>query len=222
MEFYEARHRIRRVDDRRECASISDKDGRTQRNGLRVMGPIGRWWMGQERSGPWYIYGGGHWIAAPPPRPGPTSPSPGRGSHQGADWRHGGWQGELGESSGRTALCLAAWAVLWLLLALPVYVVWGQDGPLALVGVSVAAGVSLMLMLINRASHWSGQIVDIRIEPVHVERGEGDWHYEDRRYAYVRRENGKNKRVEAPGNWQIGDRLEKRQGEAHIRHHPQP
>jgi hypothetical protein len=115
---------------------------------------------------------------------------------------------------------LIGWGVLWMIIAVVVFFVWGQEEPLALAGVVLAAFISLILMLFNLSSSWSGQIVDIRVERVRTTDEDGYTQTKNVRYAYVRRDNGKTKKMKAPRKWQVGDRLEKRRGEGRIRHYP--
>jgi hypothetical protein len=89
-----------------------------------------------------------------------------------------------------------------------------------LLGVALAALISLVLMLVNLSSSWSGQIVDIRVERVRTTDEDGYTQTKNVRYAYIRRDNGKTKKMKAPRKWQVGDRLEKRRGEGRIRRYP--
>ena len=92
-----------------------------------------------------------------------------------------------------------------------------KNQPAVLLGVAAAAVLSLVLMLFSLAGQWQGQIVEIKKERVHVQRGEDDWGWEDQTFAYVRQPNGRVRKMQAMGDWQVGNYLEKRRGEAHIR-----
>ena len=115
---------------------------------------------------------------------------------------------------------LVIWAVFWLIFAVVVFVVWGQEEPMALLGIGGAALFSLVLLLATLSSAWSGTVVDVRIERVRSTDDDGYTQVEDVRFAYVRRASGKTKKMRAMPKWQVGDRLEKRRGEAQIRHYP--
>jgi hypothetical protein len=102
-----------------------------------------------------------------------------------------------------------------------VLVIWGDEEPFALLGgVALAALISLIFILINLSSSWQGEIVDVRVEEERSTDDEGYTQTRRVRYAYVRRPNGKIKKVQAHRKWQVGDRLEKRRGEAQVRHYP--
>ena len=92
-----------------------------------------------------------------------------------------------------------------------------MDGPKILAGVGVAALLSLVLMLGSLASSWSGQIVDIRTERVRANDDDGPGYWENRTVAYIRQPNGRTRKMQTMGDWQVGDCLEKRRGEAYIR-----
>ena len=113
-------------------------------------------------------------------------------------------------------LKLIGWAILWAVIGGAIFYFFGEEHPEALLGVGVAALISLVFMLVNLSSHWEGQIVDMRTERVRVDDGE-DSHYEDRTYAIIRRRNGRTKKVQAHRGWQVGDYLVKQRGESRIR-----
>lgn len=222
MNYREAEDRFRMLENRRERGVLSQEQYRAELNRLRVTDAEGRLWMLQERTGQWHVYQDGRWIASEPPSAARSTPPPVAVTSEPAPRRRSEPPMPAKEGGGcrKTALYLIAWASLWTIVAVVVYLVWGRDEPMGLVGVALAAVISLIFLLFNLGSQWSGEIVDIRMERVRVDHGEDDWHYEDRRFAYVRRDSGKTKRMEAPRKWQIGDRLEKRRGEGQLRHYP--
>lgn len=219
MDFFEAERRFQWLEQQRARGALSPEQYRAEVHKLRVTDSAGRVWMPQELTGQWYVYQNGQWVAAQPPQSAPPSPPP---QQQQASARPPSQSPAMGKGGGcvKALLFLILWAVVWTVVAVVVYLVWGQGEPLVLAGVALAAAISLIFLLFKLASHWSGQIVDIRTERVRVSDDEGDWHYENRRYAYVHRDNGKTKKLQARRKWQVGDRLEKRRGEGRIRHYP--
>ena len=218
MEFSEAEQRFQALGEQYAAGALSPEQYRAEVHKLRVTDAHGRVWMPQEVTGQWYVYQNGQWVAAEPPRPASSPPLP----PQPASRPQPAPQppAKKGGGCGKTLLYLLLWGGLWMVVAVAVYLIWGREEPMVLGGVALAAVLSLILLLANLASHWSGRIADIRMERVRVNDDEGDWHYENRRYAYVQRDNGKTKKLHAPNHWQVGDRLEKRRGEGQIRHNP--
>lgn len=236
MDFAEAARRFRFLEDQRTRGVLTDAQYHAELNLLRVTDAQGRLWMPQERTGRWHVYQNGRWVAAqppgvvPPPPPPPANVPPGHGvvrpvSTQPPRGQAGRSQpvpaGEKGGGCGKFLLYLVLWFVAWLVIAAAVFIFIGQKEPMVLVGVGAAAFFSLVLMLISLSSSWSGTIVDIRMERVRVSSNDEDYdRYDDVRFAYVRRANGRTKRMRAMPNWQVGDRLVKRRGEAQIRRYP--
>lgn len=128
-------------------------------------------------------------------------------------------QVEKGGGCGKWLLYFVAWAVIWAIIAVVVFFAADQE-LMAVAGVGLAAILSMVLMIAMLSANWEGQIVDVRVERVRVEDGDGDWHWQNVRYAYVRRSNGKIKKMRAMPKWDVGDRLEKRRGEGQVRHYP--
>jgi len=225
MDFLEAGRRFQWLEQQRATGALSPEQYRAEVHKLRVTDAQGRTWMPQELTGQWHVYQNGQWVAAQPPRPAPTAPPPPMMSSapsQPASQPRPGPQPEAQKSGGcgKTILYLIGWGMLWMIIAVVVFFVWGQEEPLALAGVALAAFISLILMLFNLSSSWSGQIVDIRVERVRTTDEDGYTQTKNVRYAYVRRDNGKTKKMKAPRKWQVGDRLEKRRGEGRIRRYP--
>jgi len=121
------------------------------------------------------------------------------------------------DGCGKIALWIGIWAVAWAAIAVGLYLFAGAaEEPQTLLGVGAAALLSLILMLGNLNSRWSGQVVDIRTERKRVDRGD-DWGYENITYAYIRRDSGKVKKVRAMPGWEVGDRLLKVRGDSMVR-----
>ena len=77
--------------------------------------------------------------------------------------------------------------------------------------------LSLVLMLFSLADRWQGQIVELKTERVRVQRSDDDDWWENQTFAYIRQPNGRVRKMRAMGDWQVGNYLEKRRGEANIR-----
>ncbi len=226
MDFYEAEHRFRWLEGQRASGQLNDARYRAELSKLRVTDQWGRVWMPQERTGQWYVYHNGQWMAAQPPYPSappspPPPPAPRPQQQPAQPMPRTTSQQEKSGGCGKALLLLAIWGIFWLLLAVIVFIFIGREEPLALVGVGAAALLSLVLLLASMSSAWDGVIVDLRTERVRVDDGEHDWHWENVHYAYVRRSNGKTKKLRAMSKWEIGDRLVKRRGETQIHHYPQ-
>ena len=236
MDFNEAEQRFRYLEDQRRRRAISEEQYRAELNQLRVTDAQGRLWMPQERTGRWHVHEGGQWRAAQPPKQTPPPPPPpaafapqprpqpkprpqprSRARSQPLQPRP---RSEKGGGCGKTLLYLVIWAVFWIILAVVVFLIWGQEEPMALLGIGGAALFSLVLLLATLSSAWSGTVVDVRIERVRSTDDDGYTQVQDVRFAYVRRANGKVKKMRAMPKWQVGDRLEKRRGEAQTRHYP--
>ena len=129
-------------------------------------------------------------------------------------------QAEKGGGCGKALRNLVLWAVIWAVVGVVVYLIWGRETQEVLLGIGLAALISLVLMLGSMASAWSGTIEDVRIEKVRRTDDEGYSYTENVRYAYVRRGNGKVKKMNAMPQWQVGDRLVKSRGESYVRHYP--
>jgi hypothetical protein len=108
------------------------------------------------------------------------------------------------------------WLFIWVLIAggLWIFYVSKQEGEgqEIMIGIGVAAVLSLVLMLSSMRGGWKGQVVEIRI--VKEQQGDEDGtYYVDVRYAIIRQMDGKLRKEPAMPDWQEGDWLEKKQGE---------
>jgi len=112
------------------------------------------------------------------------------------------------------------WAVIWAIIGVVVFIFWGHEEPVGMLGVALAAFISLVILLATLSSAWSGTVQDLRIEKVRRSDDEGYSYTENVLFAYVRRDNGKVKKMRAMPQWQVGDRLVKNRGESHVRHYP--
>lgn len=247
MDFYEAEQRFRFLEDQRKRGAITIEQYRAELNLLRVTDAQGRLWMPQERTGQWYVHEGGQWRAAqpptqtpPPPPPPPVTPAPQVRSQpvqpqpqprpqprpQPAQPQprpqpvQAQPQVEKGGGCGKTLFYLVIWAVIWIVIGVVVFLIWGREEPVGMLGVALAAFISLVLMLVTLSQAWSGTVVDMRVEEVRSTDEDGYTQVDNVLFAYVRRDSGKVKKMRAMPQWQVGDRLEKKRGEGHIRHYP--
>jgi hypothetical protein len=223
MNFQEAQARFQWLEGQRAAGRMNEQAYRNELNQLRVTDAWGRQWMMQERTGQWHVYDGRQWVpAAPPVQPAYQAPVPQPQPYQPA-YPSVAPQGapaptrSEGSACGKFLLYGVIWLVIWVIIAVVVYIFVAQKQPAVLLGVAAAAVLSLVLMLFSLASQWQGQIVEIKKERVRVQRGEDDWGWEDQTFAYVRQPNGRVRKMRAMGGWQVGNYLEKRRGEAHIR-----
>lgn len=223
MNYQEAEARFQWLESQRAARRMTEQTYRDEVHQIRVVDEWGRHWMLQERTGQWHVYDGTQWIpATPPPQPPPPPSQPGQPppllTNQTATPRAPLALAERrGCLPGKMAVYLAIWLVGWISIAGVVYLIVARDEPTVLVGVAVAALLSLVLMLGSLAGQWQGQIVELKVERVRVQRGEDDWDWEDQTMAYIRQPNGRIRKLRAMNDWQVGDRLDKRRGEAYIR-----
>ncbi|HEY4722055.1 MAG TPA: hypothetical protein VII92_09430 [Anaerolineae bacterium] len=211
MDFQEAETRFQQIERRHATGQLSEPNYRAALSELRVTDEWGRLWMLQEQTGQWHIYYQEQWVPSTPPRPAapqpPLTPSPSVAQPPRRERSTGS----------KVLLYFIIWAVFWIVIGGAVLAFGGTDGPKILAGVGVAALLSLVLMLGSLVSSWSGQVVDIRTERVRVDDDDGPGYWKNRMVAYIRQPNGRTRKMAAMGDWQVGDRLEKRRGEAYIR-----
>jgi hypothetical protein len=218
VNFQEVETRFRWLEGQFAAGRMDAQAYRNELNQLRVVDAGGRHWMMQERTGQWHVYDGKQWVpAAPPVQPAPT-PQPQQPASPAVAPQPAPVQAARGGcSSGGVLLYLALWFVGWVVIAVAVFIFFGQKEPAVMLGVAAAAVLSLVLMLFSLADQWQGQIVELKTERVRVRHGEDNWGWENQTFAYVRQPTGRIRKMRAMGDWQVGYRLEKRRGEAHIR-----
>jgi len=127
--------------------------------------------------------------------------------------RRSGWNNLL--------LSLVGWAAFWIVLAVITYIVVSvRKIPLLPTVLIVVCEVVTALGSLGLAypwfNQWQGRIEEIRNESVQVPNGDG-WRGEEKPIAYVREVNGRIRRIGADSDWQVGDVVEKRRGEARPR-----
>jgi hypothetical protein len=84
-------------------------------------------------------------------------------------------------------------------------------------GLGIAAVVALFYILKSLNSHWSGTVVEIKTKKIYQADDDGHGESYDVDYAYIKLSNGKTKKVKSKPGWKVGDKLEKRRGQADIR-----
>ncbi len=232
MDFNEAEQRFRFLEDQRKRGAITPEQYRAELNLLRVTDAQGRLWMPQERTGQWYVHEGGQWRAAQPPTqtPPPLPPPPATVAPQVRSQPvqpqprpqpvQAQPQAEKGGGCGKTLLYFVIWAVIWAVVGVVVFIFWGREEPVGMLGVALAAFISLVILLATLSSAWSGTVQDLRVEKMRKSDDEGYSYTENVLFAYVRRDTGKVKKMRAMPQWQVGDRLVKNRGESHVRHYP--
>ncbi len=232
MDFNEAEQRFRFLEDQRKRGAITPEQYRAELNLLRVTDAQGRLWMPQERTGQWYVHEGAQWRAAQPPTqtPPPLPPPPATVAPQVRSQPvqpqprpqpvQAQPQAEKGGGCGKTLLYFVIWAVIWAVVGVVVFIFWGREEPVGMLGVALAAFISLVILLATLSSAWSGTVQDLRVEKMRKSDDEGYSYTENVLFAYVRRDTGKVKKMRAMPQWQVGDRLVKNRGESHVRHYP--
>jgi len=207
MNFQEAEARFRWLEGQRAVGRMNERTYRNELNQLRVVDARGRHWMIQKRTGQWHVYDGRQWTqAAPPIQPVHQSVAP-RPAPAPVQAEHNKYTQIL--------LYLVPWFVIWVIIAGVVYNFFGQKEPKIMLGVAGVALLSLARMLFPLADQWQGQIVELKVEGAFGVTYYVFWHYFT--VAYIRQPNGRIRRVQAMNGWQVGDRLEKRRGEANVR-----
>lgn len=235
MDFQQAQTGFQWLEGQLKAGAMSLQQYQARLNELRVTDPWGRLWMMQERTGIWHVFNNGAWVAAQPPvQPAapPPPPPPIQASYAAPMVPAAPYQG-VSPSGGMAGSQVAArkepglfvkyvrgffiWLVCWCIIVAGVYLFYGSshpdEFPDLLLGLAAAAGLSLLLMLWSFRGSWKGQVVEVKV----VSEQTQDDIYEDVRYVFIRQVNGKMRRERAMPTWQVGDWLEKRQGENWVR-----
>lgn len=113
---------------------------------------------------------------------------------------------------GKFGKFILIWAIIWGIIAVIVYIFWGQKSPGILSGVGLAAFISLVFMFKMLWEQWEGEIVELKTEKVAVNSGD-DTTWEDVLFAKIKQPNGKMKKIQAAKGMKIGDYLVKARGE---------
>ncbi len=215
MDFAEAQARFQALEAQLTARQIDLNQYRAALNQVRVVDAQGRTWMMQERTGVWHYWNGQAWTPGTPPPPPSYAPAsyqaPAMAGYQAAPAP----QPIPAKRRGSTGVYIFFWLLIFGVIAVVVYFATDKN-PLAPLGVGLAAAISLILMVFSLSSHWEGQVVEIRTERVR-RRDDDHVFWEDQEFAYIRQPSGKIRKMRAMPDWQVGDRLEKRKGEAWVR-----
>ena len=104
------------------------------------------------------------------------------------------------------------WIAIWVVIAIIVSALGYSN---ALGGVAVAAIVSLFFMIKMLFDSWSGTVTEVKIEEEYSSDEDGG-SVNKVEYAYIKLSNGKTKKIQNMG-YKVGDKLEKKRGEASIK-----
>jgi hypothetical protein len=229
MDFQEAQARFQWLEGQFRASALSDPQYQSALNELRVTDPWGRLWAPQAHSGVWHVFYNGAWVAAQPPvqlaiapPPAPVQPPPYQAYPTAQASPNFQANPEVTHQKKESSLlfrylrAFVIWLFIWVLIAggLWIFYVSKQEGEgqEIMIGIGVAAVLSLVLMLSSMRGGWKGQVVEIRI--VKEQQGDEDGtYYVDVRYAIIRQMDGKLRKEPAMPDWQEGDWLEKKQGE---------
>lgn len=102
-------------------------------------------------------------------------------------------------------------ALFWLAIILIGWILGGQD---LAIGLLIAGLISYAIMYFTLKSSWEGRIYKIKTEQVtHGGTTEEDQVYlKDIKYAYIKLNDGKTKKIETQPNWAVGDLIKKEKG----------
>jgi hypothetical protein len=103
------------------------------------------------------------------------------------------------------------WFVIWLIISI---VVAATGNSKILPGIALAAFISLVFMLKTLSEQWSGTVTDVKTVTEYANDDSGG--SMEVTYAFIKLANGKIKKTRSMG-WKVGDKLEKRRGEATVR-----
>lgn len=103
---------------------------------------------------------------------------------------------------------------VWLLAVLIAFLATKELGLVG--GITLAFVISMIFMWKNYNSAWAGEVIEIKTERIRINDDEGH-HHKEVVYAIIKLDNGKNKKTPIGHGWEVGDRLEKRKGEAVVR-----
>jgi hypothetical protein len=215
-QFRQAEERFRQLSQGLQAGRITPDGYRAALNQLRITDTMGRLWMMQEGTGAWYVWQGGAWQAASPY----GTPAPAAPAYTAAPAATATVAPDPEVKQKSLAGIMFKYALICGLIfgAIGVGImIFADQGPEVLLGAAAAAALSWILAVSSAASHWEGQIVDIRTERVRVEDSDDDYHYENQTFAYLQLTTGKRRKMRAARDWQVGDHIRKVRGETSAR-----
>jgi hypothetical protein len=225
--FLEAERQFRWYTAESQSGRLDTNAYRAAINSIRVTDSQGRMWMLQEGSGLWHLWLGDRWVAAAPyttaapvapPGAMPAGPTP---VTRGVPTRGQAAQGS-GQLTDRAGCMKQTFKygliaiVIFGLISLALVLFVPDFKPEYLLGVALAAVLSMLLSIRSLSKHWEGEIIDLHYEKVDVATGDDDSEYRDVLFANIREPSGKIRKERAASNWQVGRRLRKRQGQMEI------
>jgi hypothetical protein len=219
--FRAAEARFRWLNHQRSSGQMDEATYRAELGQLRVQDARGNWWMMQEGTGAWFVWQGNQWAPAQPypPAPAASPPPPPQPQYAGAS----GYQAPAAQAlppapsvGGQLAKLTIAIIIIFGLIGAALAIFVKDFEPVMLLGVAFAAVISWMFTLRTLTDAWEGAIVELRmIRERSGSDDDDDW--ENVLYAFIRQPNGKIKKQRADPKWNVGDLLQKRKGETHIR-----
>ncbi len=104
---------------------------------------------------------------------------------------------------------LSLWAIVWFIIYLIVNRIGYPNAAGMVIGTAI---ISLFIMLKFLGKHWSGEVIETKIEEKYYADDDGEGTTRNIDYAYVKLTDGKTKKIHNLG-WKVGDKLEKKRGE---------
>ena len=237
MDFQQAQAGFQRLEGQFRAGAISAQQYQAGLNELRVTDPWGRLWMLQEHSGIWHVNQNGVWVPAQPPvtapppaypvpPPAQQAPYPAYSAPQPTPQVRDSAENPYGNKPEPSLLfkymrMIFIFVLVWIVIGGAYWIFYGSshgsEGRDILMGIGVASVLSLILMLWSLRDGWKGQVVDeYVIQEEHTD-ANGITYQEDVRYVSIRETSGKMRQEAASPKWQLGDWLEKKQGENWVR-----
>ncbi|NLT74072.1 MAG: hypothetical protein GXX94_07755 [Chloroflexi bacterium] len=221
-QFRQAERQFRQYTSEAEAGRLDLESYRAAINSLRVTDEQGHLWMLQEGSGLWHLWLGDRWVAATPyDNPPPVTPAqsiattPQRAASPARMTVSPEASGNIVDRAG----CLRQ----MIKYALITVIIFGLIGgalflfvedfpPEGLLGVGLAALISLLISARQLSTHWEGVIVEIRVERQRVTDDDDNVSYTYVPFAHIREPSGKIRKQRSVTGWEVGDYVRKRQG----------
>jgi len=219
--FRAAEARFRWLNHQRATGQMDETAFRQELGQLRVQDAQGQWWMMQEGTGNWFVWQGNQWAPAQPPGAAPAPPAPSMPPQP----QYGAYAQQAPAAQalppapnvgGQMVKFTLVIIVIFGLIGAALAIFVKDFEPVMLLGVALAAFISWLLALRSLTDAWEGTIVELR-EVRERSGSDDDDDWEDVLYAFIRQPNGKIKKQRAQQDWRVGDYLQKRKGETHIR-----
>ena len=104
------------------------------------------------------------------------------------------------------------WAAIWVIISIIVLMFSGEAGTETLLGVAVAAIISLIFLVKILTDQWEGEIIEVKKVSVYVSDDDGGRN-EEKLVAIVQLPNGKKKKIDAINGYEVGNYIIKKKGE---------